>query len=355
MPDESLNEAVILVNLGTPASASLKDVRSYLREFLMDPLVIEMPFLLRWILVYGVIAPFRGPKSVHAYKQIWTKNGSPLKIYTQSLTRKINSVQQGTTSYYWAMRYGKQSICSVLETIKAQGVSKLKILPLYPQFALSSTQSTMEKVSSELKKMDWDIETMVLRDFYDDAGFIEAMATSAKITENNFQPDKWLFSFHGLPFQYLKKATGAKSTCSTNYHCCTEHNDQNLSCYRHQCLRTSEALADAMGLSRTDYVMSFQSRFGKQEWIKPYTNDVLKGMVADGVKRVAVICPAFVADCLETLEEVAIRAREDFLSWGGEDLSLVPCVNDGEHFVKAVQQMVNKSAAWRHLSDLVKA
>ncbi len=349
MSAQNLKEAVLLVNLGTPASTSVKDVRAYLREFLMDPLVIDMPFLLRWILVYGIIAPFRGPKSAHAYKQIWTENGSPLKISTENLVSKINSIQLGTTSYFWAMRYGEPSIRSVLETIKSQGASQLKVLPLYPQYALSTTQSTMEKVSLEMKKMDWNIETMVLRDFYDEAGFIEAMAASAKVIEKNFQPDKWLFSFHGLPFQHLKKATGTTSSCSTNYHCCTEHNDQNLLCYRRQCLSTSEALADALGISQSDYVISFQSRLGKQEWIKPYTDDVLKEMVADGVKRVAVICPAFVADCLETLEEIAIRARENFISWGGEELKLVPCVNDGEYFVKVIQEMVNKSPAWQRL------
>jgi ferrochelatase len=341
------SSGVLLLNLGTPDSSHHRHVRKYLAEFLMDPLVVDIPALARLALVYGIILPFRPRKSAEAYKKIWTERGSPLLFHLLDLGEKVAELLKGQHQVQIAMRYGKPTIESALQSLKSAGVKEIRVLPLYPQYSLAATQSSIDKTKEVAKRLGLDGQIRVLPAFYETPPFIEAFSEVARKALEGFRQDYLLFSFHGLPERQIKRAERApQGHCLMSDGCCEQITAVNRDCYRAQSFATAHAIATKLGLNKADfgakYSVSFQSRLGRTPWIKPYTDLVFGELVQKGVRRVAVICPSFVADCLETLEEIEIRGQKSFLSLGGEALKLVPSLNSTDLWVKAVAQMVSQ-------------
>ncbi|MCK6552851.1 ferrochelatase [Myxococcota bacterium] len=335
---------VLLVNLGTPDSPSVSDVRRYLREFLSDPRVIDIPAVPRWLLLNLVILPFRPKKSAHAYSSIWTKEGSPLLVYEQALTAGVAERLGDRYVVELGMRYGNPSIPSALAKLGAADVSRIVVLPLFPQYAAASTGSAVERVL-EVAGRAWNVPALdTITDFYDEPGFIGAFAEVARPVLAGFGADHVLFSYHGVPERHVTKGDPTGRHCLATPTCCDAITSANRSCYRAQCFATTRALATALGLGAEGHSMSFQSRLGRTPWIRPYTDEVLPELAKRGKKRLAVMCPAFVADCLETLEEIGMRAKEQWKQLGGEDLVLVPSLNAHPAWIDAVAALVRREA-----------
>lgn len=335
---------VMLLNLGTPDAPTTPAVRRYLREFLMDPRVIDIPALPRWLLVNGIIAPFRSPKSAAAYREVWTERGSPLRVAGDDLVLAVQEALGDDFRVVLAMRYQNPSIRTALRQLMTTPLERLVVVPLFPQYSSAANGSAIEKVMAELTG-DWNIPSVrILSDFYEHPGFIEAQARLARETLADFDVDKVVMSFHGLPERHVKKSWADGFDGCDIEGPCPVVGAGNRYCYRAQCFATARALAAAIDLDEDDYVVCFQSRLGRDPWIRPYTDLVLPELAKAGARRIAVLTPAFVADCLETLEEIGIRAREDWAEAGGEELRLVPCVNAEPDWVEAVAQMVRIEA-----------
>lgn len=335
-------QGILLLNLGTPDEPTTKAVRRYLKEFLSDPRVIDIPAFFRNLLLYLIILPFRSPKSAHAYQQVWTKQGSPLKVYAEELVRKLQQRMTGDFVVKYAMRYQNPSIASVLKSFKDQGIDRITIMPLYPQYSSAATGSSLEKVFAELSSQ-WNVANIrVVPPFYDHPAFIDSVAkmTSAAMAEK--KPDLLVMSYHGLPERHCSKSDISGKHCFQVANCCEKIVLANSNCYRAQCQQTSVALAAACGLSPDKWMMTFQSRLGRTPWIRPYTDVELEKLAAKGIKKILVVCPSFVADCLETLEEIQIRAKEDFIAAGGEDLQLIPCVNAEDHWAENIEKILKE-------------
>ncbi|MFO1463978.1 MAG: ferrochelatase [bacterium] len=331
---------VLLINLGTPAAPTTAAVRRYLREFLSDPRVIDINPLGRWLLVNLIIAPFRSPKSAAAYRKIWTERGSPLLFHTQDLGKAVAEGLGAGFCVEIAMRYGEPSIESALRKLFDRGVKEIRILPLYPQYSSSATGSTQEEVFRVAKRM-WNIVPLqFLLPFFDHPGFIGAFAEIGAEKLRDFRADHILFSFHGLPERQILKGDVGGGHCLQRPDCCDKIVPANGLCYRAHSYATARALATSLGLRPEQYTVCFQSRLGRTPWIKPYTDLVIPELAKAGKKRLAVFCPAFVADCLETLEEIGMRAREQFRSLGGEELILIPSLNAHPTWARAVCDMV---------------
>lgn len=329
--------AVVLVNLGTPDAPTPKAVGKYLRQFLMDKYVIDILLPARFFLVNGIIVPFRAAKSAEAYKAIWTQKGSPLKIYSEGLQSAVQMQVGEGTPVHLAMRYGSPSIASVMEKLRAEGTEQVFVMPLYPQYALSSTETCQQ----EFLRHAGGMTVSFLPDFYQDSDFIDSWAAVYEEAKKEKVFDHFLFSFHGIPEHHLTKIPSLKNQC-LKPGCCESVSKKNAKCYRAQCYVTARLIADKLGLSYNHFTVSFQSRLGNKPWIKPYTDHVLDELADKGIKRLAVFCPAFVADCLETLEEIGMRAREQFIQRGGEDLVLIPSLNVHQRWVQAVAGYVEK-------------
>jgi ferrochelatase len=334
---------VLLVNLGTPASPSPRDVRRYLREFLSDPLVMDVPALPRWLILHCFILPFRPRKSAEAYAKIWTPAGSPLLLHGEGLRDGVARLLGDTFAVELAMRYGAPSIRSAVERLACAGVERWVVLPLFPQYSGAATQSAVDKVWQELARAGIGAPVQVLNAFYDHPDFLAACADVARPHLEAFRPDHVLFSYHGLPERQVRRADASGAHCLANETCCEDVSEVNCDCYRAQCFATTRLLAAALELGVEAHSLSFQSRLGRTPWIQPYTDHVLPNLAARGVKRLAVVCPAFVADCLETLEEIAIRGREQWLALGGEELALVPSLNAEPAWLEAVAAMIRAS------------
>jgi ferrochelatase len=331
---------VLLVNLGTPDSPETGDVRRYLREFLSDPRVVDIHPVGRWLLLNLIILPFRPAKSGHAYKTIWTEAGSPLLTHGRDLTAAVQAALGDRFVVALGMRYGNPSIPAALAQLMAADVTRLVVVPLFPQYSSAATGSALDRVYQEVGH-GWNVPAVAsVAPFYDDPGFIDAFAQVARPKLEGFQPDYVLFSYHGVPERQVEKSDPTGQHCLRKPDCCARIEHANRYCYRAQCYATTRALAAALGLAPDGHDVSFQSRLGRTPWIKPYTDEVLPALRAQGKRRVAVLCPAFVADCLETLEEIGIRAREDWLKAGGEDLLLVPSLNAHPAWVDAVAALV---------------
>jgi len=336
---------ILLLNLGTPDSPTTKDVRIYLREFLTDLRVIDMNKLANFLLVNFMIVPFRAPKSAEAYKLVWTDEGSPLLVHGRNLTKAVQqSLDQQSPGHYvvkLGMRYGKPSIQSVMQEFADEGIDKIRAFPLYPHFASATISSTMAKVYDCVSKV-WNIPVLeTVPVFYDNRDYIESMVTVAKETIADKSFDHYLFSYHGLPERHLSKSISSPdSRCLKNNNCCDNVTATNSQCYRAQCYATSRLLADGLGLDESKWSVAFQSRLGRDPWIKPYTDIVLTDLPKQGVKSLCIFSPAFVADCLETLEELNIRARADFLGAGGNEFMFIPSLNSHPKWVKTVCDMV---------------
>jgi ferrochelatase len=317
---------VLLVNLGTPDSPRVRDVRRYLREFLSDPRVIDIPAPARWLLLHLVILPFRPRRSAEAYRKIWTPRGAPLLVHGRALRDAVARELGPSYVVELGMRYGRPSIRSALERLGGADVARTLVLPLYPQYSEAATGSSVACVEAEVERRPELPPLDVLPDFHDDPGFVSAWVGVAQPELEAFRPDFVLFSYHGLPERQVKAADPG-AHCLMSDDCCDEIGPANRRCYRAQCFATTRALAARLGLPPDRHSTAFQSRLGRTPWIGPYTDAALPELAAAGHRRLAVLCPAFVADCLETLEEIGIRAREQWLELGGEELHLVPSLN----------------------------
>ncbi len=344
MPHDGSPRGVLLVNLGTASSPRVHDVRRFLREFLSDPRVLDIPSIARWALLYGIILPFRSRTTAAAYAKIWSEEGSPLLVHGRALRDGLAKLLGSGFSVELGMRYGAPSIGEALERLMQARVERIVVAPLFPQFAASSTGSALARVL-RLAAQAWNVPAIqTLGSFYAHPGFIDALATVSKPELDVFGPDHLLMSYHGLPERQIRKSDPTGRLCLMAPDCCANIRADNRSCYRAHCFATSRALAAALGLSAERYSVAFQSRLGRTPWIKPYTDLVLPELASRGIRRLALVCPSFVADCLETLEEIGMRAREQWRELGGEELLLVPCLNAHPVWVDTLAQMVREQA-----------
>jgi len=328
-------QGVLLVNLGSPDSPSVSDVRKYLREFLMDSRVLDAPFLVRSFVVYGCILPFRPKQSAEAYRKIWQPEGSPLVITSKHVQAALQKRVPVTVEL--AMRYQNPSIESAVRALQQQGVTDLLLIPLFPHYAMSSYETAVERVKEVLARRAPGMALTVVPPFYDHPDYIEALAASAAEHLSRGY-DHLLFSFHGLPERHMRKADPTCSHCLVAENCCEATNPAHATCYRAQCFKTAEAFVKKAGV--TKYSVAFQSRLGRDPWLKPYTDHELLRLPKDGINNLLVICPAFVSDCLETLEEIAMRGRETFLEAGGKEFALIPCLNEHPLWIATLEKMI---------------
>jgi protoporphyrin/coproporphyrin ferrochelatase len=335
---------LLLINLGTPDDPSTSAVRRYLAEFLSDPRVIDINAVGRAVLLHGVILRTRPAKSAHAYQTIWDKDtGSPLLHHSKELAAAVVAKLGESWRVELAMRYGNPSIPSALDRLAAAAVDRIVVLPLYPQYAASSTATSVARVM-ELQTSQWDVTPIdVVPAFHADAGFLAAWEAVARPALAAANPDHVLFSFHGLPERQIQKSDPSGNHCLKSASCCDALGPANHRCYRAQCYATARDLAARLSIK--DSTVSFQSRLGRTPWITPHTDVLLDELPKKGVKRLAVMCPAFVADCLETLEEIGMRAKDQFKAAGGEELTLIPSLNATPAWVDAVAAMAARHAA----------
>ncbi|MCP4447991.1 MAG: ferrochelatase [Myxococcales bacterium] len=335
---------LLLVNLGTPDAPTSSAVRRYLREFLSDPRVIDINPVGRAFLLNLIILPFRSAKSAKLYQSIWTKQGSPLLLHSQGLHERVTAKMGEGWQVELAMRYGSPNIPDALDRLQGAGCEEIVVLALYPQAASSSTGSTVERVYDEAKKR-WIVPYIqVVPAFYDEPEFIEAFADQGRPLLEEKKPDHVIFSFHGLPERHLHKSDPRGDTCLVSETCCSSITENNTGCYRAQSFATARGIAASLGLADEMWSVSFQSRLGRTPWIKPYFDDALPKLAKAGAKNLLVFSPAFVADCLETLEEISLRASEQWNECGGEELTLVPSLNATDRWVDLVVDLAKRNA-----------
>ncbi len=330
---------VLLINLGTPDAPTPSAVGRYLRQFLMDGFVIDVPKPLRWFLVNVMIVPRRKGQSAKAYQKVQLPDGSPLRVYTRELAERVTTRLAADRDRFvveYAMRYGNPSIASSLERLRSQDVSRIIVMPMYPQYAESSYRTAVEETKKTALESGLADRLSFFPVFYDRPDFINACAARVRETVQAWPVEHFVFSFHSLPVRHLKKLDATQAHCLVKSDCCDAISAVNQNCYRAQCIFTARAIARELGLKDDGYTISFQSRLGRAEWLGPQTEEVLKKLAHAGVKRVAVACPSFVADCLETVEEIGIRAHDNFIQAGGEELRLVPSLNSEPAWVEAV-------------------
>lgn len=336
-------QGVVILNLGSPKSPEIPDVREYLREFLGDERVIDLHPVVRWLLLNLVILRTRPARSAAAYRTVWTPEGPPLLVITEKLRKAVEAVAGMTV--YSAMRYAEPSCDTVARRIAADGVTDLLIIPQYPQYAMSSYETAEVRLREALREHAPGVKLTLVQPFYDDPAYIDALAEVTRPHLDAAPFDKLLFSFHGVPRRHILKGDPSHAHCFTQPDCCRVAHPCQATCYRHQCVRTMDLLAAKLGLGADRYELMFQSRLGREEWLRPYTDDRLKALPGEGTKRLLVICPAFTADCLETLEEIAEEGKETFLHAGGESYTMVPCLNDHPAYVAWTADRIARWAA----------
>jgi len=335
--------AVLLVNLGSPASPAVPEVRRYLREFLGDPRVIDRPGQpFRWLLVNGIITTLRAPKSAHAYASIWTDEGSPLVVLSRRVALRLAETLGDTATVALAMRYGEPSLARVVGELVAQGVEQVLLFPQYPHYAMSSWETVVVQAQAEFARQAPQMVVTTVQPFYADADYIEALYAS--VAPYLAQPhDHVLFSYHGLPVRHLRKADGSHAHCLLVHDCCRTPSPVHATCYKAQCLATTRALVTRAGIAADRHSVSFQSRLVGEPWLAPYTDAELVRLARAGKTRVLVLTPAFVTDCLETLEEIAVAGQAAFRAAGGTWFQHVPCLNDQPVFIDF---LAKRSRAW---------
>jgi ferrochelatase len=339
---------LLLCNLGTPEAPTEGAVRRYLREFLSDPRVIDINPVGRWLLLNLIILPRRPKKSAEAYQKIWTPQGSPLLIHGRGLADAVRTRLGGGWAVALGMRYGRPSLASALAELRQAGATQVVVLPLYPQEADSTTGSTVAEVRRVAGRLGLGDGLSFIEGFHDHPGFLDAFAEVGRPLLASAKPAHVLMSFHGLPERHLRKADPTGRHCLTKVDCCDRIGEANRHCYRAQSYATARALAARLALPDGTWSVSFQSRLGRAQWIRPYTDATIAELAARGKKRLLVICPAFVADCLETLEEIGLRAREQFRAAGGDELTLVPSLNTSPVWCDAVVQIVRDAVGKLH-------
>lgn len=336
MSSPAPKRAILLVNLGTPRAPTASDLRTYLREFLSDPPVMDVPAPLRWFLLNAIILPLRPRRSAHAYQQIWTERGSPLLFHTQDLGRKVQARLTGSARVAVAMRYGEPSISRTLHKLHAEGVEAIRVFPLFPHYCDAVTGSVKEAVREAAAGLPGRPRIDFVPAYFADSGYIDALAHVARPVLERSDPEKVVFSFHGLPVRQIRKADPGGGHCLVEPDCCDRSEQLAPDCYRAQCLVTAHKLGDALSVPKQMRLVTFQSQFGPEPWLKPQTETVFAELAESGVRRISVITPGFAADCLETLEEIRDRGAEIFRDNGGEELTLVPCVNSSDVWADAV-------------------
>lgn len=333
-----MSKAVLLVNLGSPDSPSVPDVRKYLREFLMDGRVIDAPYPIRFGIVHFAILPSRPKESAKAYQSIWTEKGSPLMVTSRNLQRKVQ--EQVTIPVELAMRYQNPSIPDVIARLCDAGVDHLLLIPLFPHFAMSSYETAVVRVQEVAQQTAPWLKIEVLPPYYNDPGYIQALVASAQpFLGGDF--DHLLFSYHGVPERHLRKSDPTGCHCLQTPNCCEVPSPAHARCYRAQCFQTTKLFVEKSGVPKSKYSVAFQSRLGRDPWLSPYTDAELERLAKAGIKKLLVICPAFVADCLETIEEIGERGRETFLHHGGTELTLIPCLNEHPQWIAALKEKID--------------
>jgi ferrochelatase len=334
------NRAILIANLGSPDSTSVGDVRRYLREFLGDERVIDLPAPLRRLLLETLILPRRPKRTARAYAKIWTPGGSPLVVATERVRQALAAALAGPPVHL-AMRYGRPSVASALAALAAEGSDDVLLIPQYPHYAMSSWETAVVRVYEEAAAHFPGMRISCVQPFYGDADYIEVLhAVAAPVLARGY--DHLLFSYHGLPVRHLRKADSSHAHCMMSADCCTNRSPAHATCYRAQCLRTTAEFARRAGLDPARYSVSFQSRLAGEPWLEPFTDYELARLPKTGVRRLAVMCPSFVADCLETLEEISIVGRETFLKAGGEQFEKIPCPNDHSAYIDFLANRVQK-------------
>jgi protoporphyrin/coproporphyrin ferrochelatase len=333
-----MNKAVLLVNLGSPDSTAVGDVRRYLNEFLMDRRVIDTPWPLRRLIV-GLILINRPRQSAHAYQSIWTPEGSPLIVTSRNVREKLQ--ERVPVPVELAMRYRNPSIAEALGRLAAQQVNRVFLIPLFPHYAMSSYETAVARVQQIARQVARHMEIVVQPPYGAAPDYVAALAASAA---NHLEAgyDHLLFSFHGVPERHLRKSDPTGRHCLATPACCETASPAHATCYRAQCLKTVAAFVQAARVPAGKSSVAFQSRLGRDPWLKPYTDAELAGLPKRGVKKLLVLCPAFVSDCLETLEEIGLRGRETFLSAGGEEFAQIPCLNEHPLWIRALEKMVRR-------------
>ena len=341
MPAQT-KRAVILMNLGSPESVAVKDVKKYLDEFLMDERVIDSHYLVRSVLVKGIITPFRAAKSAEAYESIWTKEGSPLV----SITKQLKSVLEKEIDepVEVAMRYGNPTMKSAYDALRSKypALEEVVLLPLYPHYAMSSYETAVTHARTVHKEGNYPFKITFVKPFYNHPDYIKALAESMKPYLLNYQ-GHLLFSYHSIPERHIMKSDMTGMHCLQSAKCCKTPSPAHRYCYRHQCFMTTKLVTEYLGIPKDKYSVSFQSKLGRSEWLKPSTTLRMQQMPAEGIKDLTVVCPSFVSDCLETLEEIAIREKENFLAAGGETFAYIPCMNTQPGWIKAVAALIGIS------------
>jgi protoporphyrin/coproporphyrin ferrochelatase len=338
-----MTTGILIGNLGTPRSPSRDDVKAYLKEFLMDPFVIDRPWWKRWLLVHGIIVPLRSKKSAAAYKLVWRAEGSPLLSYTELLTEKLRSRFAKDFHFEIGMRYGEPSIEQALTKLK--DCSRILLCPQYPEYAESSYRTWMEEAMIVARSLDIEDKLISLDAFYAREEYLAAQTEKIASSLKGFDFDHLLLSFHGLPESHMKKLDPSQRHCLASASCCDKIGENNKRCYRAQCYFVARELEKRLQLKSEQISVSFQSRLGREPWIRPFTDHVIKEMPGQGIKKLAVAMPAFTVDCLETLEEIHLRARADFLQAGGEKFLAIDCLNDDDQWVERLSQIIEKSLA----------
>jgi len=337
-----MERGIILMNLGSPDSTKVKDVKRYLNEFLMDRRVIDYPYVFRLLLVKGIIVPFRAPKSAGAYKSIWTKEAPPLIVLTKQLQKSLqNQIDEPVEI---AMRYGNPTPHNAYSNLlkKIPGLQEVVLMPLYPHYAMSSYETAVEYMKEVHKKNKYSFSLTTIPPYYNNADYVRALSESIKpYLYQDF--DKLLFSYHGVPERHIVKGDITSNHCLKRSDCCEMDSTAHQYCYRHQCFRTTSLVAEALGIPREKFELSFQSRLGRDKWLTPYTAQRLSELPKEGIKRLLVVCPAFVSDCLETLEEIAGQGKEIFLHAGGESFTVIPCLNTHPLWVNAIAKWIRET------------
>ena len=335
-------KGVLLVNLGSPDSTDPKDVKKYLDEFLMDPRVIDVPRWARILLVRGIILNTRPKQSAAAYQKIWWEEGSPLIVISERLQKKIQ--QRITLPVALAMRYGSMTLKNGLQELADKGVDEVLVIPLYPQFAMATTETIEVAIEELQKKFFPQMQITSLPAFYNKPEYIEVLSKSISESIKDLDYEHLLFSYHGVPERHIRKRDITKSHCKIDEKCCVTSSPAHQFCYRHQCLETTRKVAEKLNLKEGSYSTSFQSRLGFDPWLQPYTDRTIERIGKAGIKKMAIVTPAFVSDCLETLEEIAMEGEEIFHEVGGKEFTTIPCLNDRDDWADVIVGWVD---TWR--------
>jgi ferrochelatase len=334
-----MKKGVLLVNLGSPESYEPKDVKTYLGEFLMDERVIDVPLWARTLLVKGIILNTRPKASAAAYKKIWWDEGSPLIVLSERLKDKVQ--KQVDSPVALAMRYGSMTIKKGLQELVDKGVEEVFLIPLYPQFAMATTETILVLAEEVRKAYFPDLKITSLPAFYNKKDYIDVLSESISRHLNGKKHDHLLFSYHGVPERHIRKSDVTKSHCKIDGSCCATPSKAHEFCYRHQCLEVTRQVAEKLNLKEGAYSTSFQSRLGFDPWLQPYTDRTIERLGKQGIKNMAIVTPAFVSDCLETLEEIAMEGEEIFHEVGGQNFTTVPCLNDDDNWVALLSKWIN--------------